>query len=241
MNANAVLNPRRPEFWLLAAVIATIVGDIALEVLTGQFLEWDKREWLTKPLLLAIALVITLGYGPRVAALIRRNKETSTIESLDDIKTAPVLIVLVSTNPSGGFTTARTTFSKNPGSLLKHIFLVHSTTPESVDNATSLCGEINTVGSTYKAHMEDLQADFLDMEAVKEATHLAIRRALELQDVEAKDIVVDITGGSSVASAGAVLAAMEVDDVTVTYIPEEAPRKPGSVAKRINVRFGDPV
>lgn len=237
MSGNRLLNPRKPEFWILAAVTATIIGDIVLELLSGAFVDWRLREWVTKPLLLFIAIGLTLGYGPKVGKLLRRGHNEAAVEQMNDIDSAPVLIVFVSSNPTGGFTTAIKTFSEAANSTLKHIFLIYSTEEKSEENAKTMYGQINEGDKPYTAHMDGLQADFNNMEQVKRIAGTAIRHALELEGIEANDIVIDITGGNAISSAGAVLAAMEVDDVTATYIPQGADRKPGNTIKRVNIRF----
>ena len=238
MDPSALINPRKPEFWLIATVVGTIIGNVGMALLVAGVGAFGLRDWAGQLLLFAVAVVLVLGFGPRVAGYFRRQPDGSEVRQLNDIDSAPVMIVLVSTNPKGPFTTAINAFATAQASTFRHLFLIHS--PESKGIASGIYDDVNNGNRRYRAYKDGLEADFSSVESVKRAAELAIRHAQELPHIAASDIVIDITGGTSVASAGAVLAAMESPDVTVTYIPQSKLNTPGVALKRIDIRFAYP-
>jgi len=230
MDATALLNPRKPLFWILAIILSTIIGDVVVEALLNAITSAHIATWLAKLILVVLAIALTLAFGSNVTSLIGLNRGSSAAKRLSDVKVTPVLIVLVSTNPSGAHTTAIATFAKS--TVFSHLYLIHSS--QSEGGANAIYEEAKNGGKRYHVYQDHLLADFGNLDSVRKVVRRAIKDALELNGVGIEDIVLDITGGTSIASSGAVFAAME-QAVTVTYIPSPGNNRPGTAMTPIQI------
>jgi hypothetical protein len=236
---NPLVNPRNPWAWLTAIVIATIVGHVTLEIVTGKFLDWSLWEWIWYPLLLALGVGVTVVTVPRIPTprFWRGSADKKPdVQPLNDIESAPALVVFVSTNPTGPYRTAIDQFATASGSLLKHVFLVHSEL--SKHNADTLYREINDdAARAYTAHKDGLLADFSDVGDMYRVSLIAVDHALEQVDprIEPEDVVIDVTGGTAIASAGAVLAGLRRTGITLTYIAPSPTGELGDTIRRVDV------
>lgn len=234
---NELINPRNPWVYIAGAVLVAIVGHVTLQILTGEFRDWSFWEgvWLLSLFFLAIAVSIVSIPEISKKLSIRRGRvnEKPAVRPLGDIESAPALIVYVSANKNGPFRKPIDQFADGEESLLKHVFLVHS--EQSKDVARALYQEIeNDPKSGYTAHKDGLQADFNDLRDMLRVSRIAVSHALN-QVAKPEDIVIDITGGTAVASAGAVLAGLRSNGVSLTYIPRDDQGNFGNVIKRVDV------
>lgn len=231
-----LIQPRNAWLWLAAIVVAVIVGHVSLQILTGEFRDWSLLEgvWLLSLFFISIlASVVTIPriHLPRIGRSGQREKPA--VHPLNDIESAPALIVYVSTNPTGAYRTAIRQFADAPGSLLKHVFLVHS--KQSRDVAKALYEEIeNNPANSYTAQKDGLLADFSDLQDVYRVSLAAVARALE-QVQNPEDVVIDVTGGTAIASAGAVLAGMRHKGVSLSYFAPGPTGGLGDTIKRVDV------
>lgn len=232
-----LVNPRKPWLYLAGFVIFGIVSQVSADLLLGDFLEWSFWEgvWRITLLALAVLVLVVSIRSIRWPVSIRRNsrRDTTEVRRLGDIITSPALIVYVSTNKDGPFRKPIKQFGEGEDSRLRHVFLVHSR--QSANVAETLYEEINNDASKrYTAHKDGLLADFDDLPDMFRVSQIAVSHAIE-QVKNPADVVIDITGGTAIASAGAVLAGQRIDGVTLTYIPRDAQGNFGDVIRRVDV------
>lgn len=233
---NELINPKKPWVWIAGAIILATVGHVALQILTFEFLDWSLWEGVWLLTLLGLSIAVSIFSIPRIPRpRIRRGavERKPEVLPLHDITSAPALIVYVSKNPTGPYRIAIDQFSSASGSSLKHVFLVHSKQSKGVTD--TLYQDINDDETkNYTAHKDGLLADFSDLQDMYKVSLAAVNHALE-QVTNPDDVVIDVTGGTAIASAGAVLAGLRNTGVSLTYIPPGEDGGLGTTIKRVDV------
>lgn len=232
---NHFATPSNPRLWFLGAVILTIVGDTTLQLLSLDFLDWSAW-YLTLRLALFVLATVGVFWAVPIASRLwqQRRGGKPAIVPQAALASPPALIAFVSKNPTGPFRTAVDRFLQldNPEKRrLRKVYLIHS--PESKSVARDFEGELDTFDG-LEAEKEGLLANFADLQSVYDITSKAINRALK--EFDPADVVIDVTGGSGICTAGAVLASMDTD-ISLTYIRME-PDRPLEQGDLISVDVG---
>lgn len=209
------------------AIVGTIIGDTAYQFLTQKFWNWNPWIIFGYIVLLGMAFVFASGLVPSLIDLLSPDQESSISEDMTPIDPRPALIVFVSARELQDgdkpvikdlvAMKAIEKFLQPEQSPLRHVFLIHS--EQSRPHAAAIKDYIEGLPRTPRvhAHMDGLEADFYSLRLTRDVTERALRRIGE-EHIEPQDVVVDITGGTSVATAGAVLATLN-EDVILASIP----------------------
>ncbi len=217
---------REPAFWFIAAVVATFISSALYEILTVPF--W--RDWPYFFVRLAWAgglTLLVLILLPRVLAYVERRQRpptTSGLTELLEVTTPRVLITYVSIkNPRIEFQESHQAAvkyfldkDKDGTCALKHVLLIHSadTKEAAVDYAGLFEGDKNV---RIEFEWQGLETDFYKLESVYRITKSAIDRALLYTDGNVQDVLLDLTGGTKIATSGGLIIGRQ-REIPLSYI-----------------------
>lgn len=165
----------------------------------------DSRLWQGFFLFLVPLATLTLLLSPRVARLFARQEADTSATLVRPVPLRAGLVVLVS--GGGGVETAKAAIAYHAPAL-QHLWLVQSDSSRS--NATLLLGlAIERHGlRTEQVHLVPLSdTDFEDPERVHQEIEEKIYGDLP-DDLDGEDIILDVTGGAKMTTAGAFLSGL---------------------------------
>ena len=224
-----IIDAKEPRYWLVAAVLATFVSSALYDAVTVGI---GERRWSYFLIRVGFALVLSLVFLyllPVALRMARQGQDASALEiaQRSQVKRPLVLIVYVSAPPPGA---PKRALHDSHAAVVQHflnqprnsetpvitLYLIHS--PDSREIAADYSAFVNeTPDLRIAANWAGLGADFFDLESVYAATRKAID--LGLTQSSAGDILLDLTGGTKLATSGGFLAGMETG-ITLSYLQQ---------------------
>lgn len=215
-NTQALIEYRQEFIAVVAgSILLTIIGETAYEALTSAGF-WARPSIYWRAILFVLALGL-LGQGTVWLANVlerRASRGHSTIRTEEDVNGSPALVVFVSDKVDGPHRGTVDRFIEkgtNDKDRLQRVYLIFSHQSEGVAKEfESILQE-----EDLAADRSGLEADFADLRSVRDAVLKAVRRAKS--DLQMQTVTVDVTGGTGICTAGAVLARLE-EDFDLTYM-----------------------
>lgn len=232
---------RRPAAAAMAIpIVATIIGDSTFQIVSGDAGDWAARTWIWRTFWFSCAIALVWTEWPDIARraqqfLNRRNmgSQTIAVEGVDQVVPTSALIVIVSTRPDGAAQKAVDLFLG--AGALRYAYLIHSPGENgSRGHATKLKQVIDRSAKATERTIEVFDspaysADFLSIKSMFDVCKYAITEAVKRAG-SPHNVVIEITGGTKIATAGALLA-QTGEDIVVSYIPEM-----GNAMMRVDVK-----
>jgi hypothetical protein len=217
-------DPYRGVFLFIVGSLGLgVAGNAAYDLLTGT--ETDRR------LLVALLLGAPLGgviFGYLVARLVRLAlavfpRDRVAIVQGEEIAPRRALVLFVSAGLGTSHERVFAHHLHDPASpVVAHCWLMHSTHPESAAKAERFREERQrALGQRVVFHPCAPLPTVTDMKVAHDAYETAIDAALAIPGLTRQDLIVDVTGGTGIVTAGAVLACLD-RGVDAEYVRQEA-------------------
>jgi len=245
MPVSKYLDPKSFAPFTLYALLLSIVGALTVEVLKDLL---DSPAGAHKVYLWVVwgAGVVILGalfkiYDPAVRRFLEAPgmPEHWAFTSSATVRPARGLVLLVSSSPSG--LAGCLDGVAHHQSVLKHLWLIHSSDADSIANVEKIeeyCRSLGLLVKTSKRLLDDL----FSIEMTK--AHIEfVREEAHSYGIEDRDLIYDFTGMTKPASAGVVLACIRPEH-RLQYMEPRGFRedgspdpKAGSVPVEVDIRY----
>jgi hypothetical protein len=220
-----LFDPENILLFVLGTTILSVLGDGVYDLLNDAFQVFTGDTWITRLIITSGAVVTLAIIAGIIAVRVRRAEQAARVLS-PPAEAAPHagLILLVSANPSGA-ERATLTHHQRDGTL-RYCWLLapapHDSDEEAsvraFERATKFAQQLQAQG--VHAQVEPVE-DAYTITSVYHVVQEVLDRAQ--QTLDADQIIVDVTGGTKVMTAGAVLACRDREqNIEYMYTPRDA-------------------